>query len=300
MIRKVKYQDIDFEKYKKCLDTSVQRKSYAYPHYLDVVAGKGNWEILVKGNYDAVMPVPLQKKLGMKFAIVPMLCQQLGVFSKIDDLEINQEFYDALCQHYAVWYYAFNDVNILKTDLVSRKNFLISVGNYEEIRQKYSPKRKRKLRLDQEVLENSERILVTDFSEIRNFIQNNSTGVEGQDLGEFILRFEKFHKLNFVKFYGFKYHNKWINMIAMYEDDFSAILLGTFNDKEFVKLSGACVLIDDAIRLNVEHRIFDFEGSELPNVEEFFRGFRPELKPYHSFSNPKSKVIQKAFFKLFS
>ncbi|MGX9985944.1 hypothetical protein [Chryseobacterium sp. POL2] len=300
MIRKVKYQDIDFDKYINCLDNSAQCKSYAYPHYLDIVAGKGNWELLVKDDYEAVLPVPLQKKFGLKYVILPKLCQQLGVFSKVDDDKLNQHFFEVLNAKYAVWYYAFNDANQINLDLKNRNNFLIPVGNYEEIRQKYSPKRKRKLRLDQEVLDNSERILVNNFSEVKSFIRNNSAGVEGQDLEDFINVFEAFFNQNYLKVFGFKYHHKWINMIAMYEDDVNAILLGTFNDKAFVKLSGACVLIDDAIKNYVGSRVFDFEGSDLPNVEEFFRGYRPELRPYKSFENPKSKVILKATTKIFS
>ena len=71
-------------------------------------------------------------------------------------------------------------------------------------------------------------------------------------------------------------------------------LLGTFNAKEYVKLSGSSVIIDHTIAENIKHKIFDFEGSEVPAIEEFFRGFRPELKMYNVISNSKKDIIEKA------
>lgn len=298
MIKKIKYQDLDLDQYIRCLDTSDQKKSYAYPHYLDVVCGN-NWDVLVYNDYEAVMPVPFVIKLGVKFVIMPKLTQQLGVYSMEDKTEINDLFLSFLQKEYAIWYYAFNDVNRFSQALKSRKNFLIHQGDYELIRQKYSPKRKRKLRLDPDVLQDSERKLVTDFSQIDVFMRDNYAGVEGKDLDGFIKIFKAFFDDNYLKVYGFKYQNQWVNMIALYEDDLNAILLGTFNKKEFVKLSGACVLIDDAIRDNVAMRIFDFEGSELSNVEEFFRGFRPELKPYHCIDNTRKQAVVQALKKFF-
>lgn len=297
MIRKVKYQDIDFEKYIKCLDTSVQRKSYAYPHFLKTVCGE-KWDLLIYNDYEAVMPVPYVRKFGFKFVIWPRLCQQLGVFSHQDEASINDQFLNFLKEKYAIWYYAFNDVNRFSNSLKSRKNFLINQGDYDLIRQNYSPKRKRKLRLDPEVLQVSEKRLLDNFEEIEVFMRANYAGVDGENLDGFVKIFKTFFNDGFLKVYGFKYNNQWINMIALYEDSLNSILLGTFNDKEFVKLSGACVLIDDAIKQSVSSKIFDFEGSELPNVEEFFRGFRPLLKPYLCIDNTRKQAVFQAFRKI--
>lgn len=60
-----------------------------------------------------------------------------------------------------------------------------------------------------------------------------------------------------------------------------------------MKTSGASVLIDYSIKENIGNRIFDFEGGEIPNVEEFFRGFRPELRPYHLIEYSKKELIRK-------
>ena len=87
-----------------------------------------------------------------------------------------------------------------------------------------------------------------------------------------------------------------INLIALHVSSHSVTLLGTFNDKNFVKLSGASALIDHAIKNHIQTKIFDFEGSEIPSVEEFFRGFRPELKPYLVISRSKMEMLKKAIY----
>lgn len=290
MIRKIKYQDIDFEKYKSCIENSVQKKFYAERFFLDISTDK-NWELLIYNDYEAVMPVPLIYKFGIKIVINPKLCQQLGIFSEIDSIKINDLFYDYFVKKYSILYYGFNDVNSFSKSLKKRNNFLIFPDNYETVRQKYSPKRKRKLRLDQEVLDNSKIVKNFDLQTIKNFIRSTGLGADAKDLEEFINLLSKFHVNDKLDFYGFFYHQKLINMIAIYREDYSLALLGTYNDRDYVKLSGSSYLIDKVISENIETKIFDFEGSEIPAVEEFFRGFRPELRPYPCIQVSKKELV---------
>ena len=297
MIKRLKYHEIDFEKYNRCIENSVQRKFYAERIFLDISTDK-NWELLVYNDYEAVMPIPFVKKMGVKIVHNPKLCQQLGVFSNIDSVEINDRFYNYFLKTYIIRYYTFNDVNLLSKPLKKRSNFLIFPEKYETVRQKYSPKRKRKLRLDQEVLDNSEIIKNFDLENIKAFIRTTGLGADDKDLEKFIDLLSEFFLNNMLDFYGFFYHQKLINMIAVYKSDYSLALLGTYNDRKFVKLSGSSYLIDKVISENIETKIFDFEGSEIPAVEEFFRGFRPELRPYPCVQVNKKDLVLKIIKKL--
>lgn len=293
MIRQLKYHEIDFGKYEKCLLESEQYKYSAEKSYLDITSKK-NWELLVYNDYEAVMPVPYIKKMGLKIVVNPKLCQQLGVFSESDSVEINDLFLKYFEKKYRIWYYAFNDKNGFSKHLKQRKNFLILPDQYENVQKKYSPKRKRKLRLDPEVLEESQISNDVNFEEAKAFIENNMVGADKKsDLADFIRIFEAFYREGSLQFCAFYYQKKMINLIAMHISSQSVTLLGTFNDKNFVKMSGASVLIDHAIKNHIETRIFDFEGSEIPSVEEFFRGFRPELRPYSVIQNSKKKLVKK-------
>jgi hypothetical protein len=299
MIRRLRYNEIDFVKYSRCLEKSEQKKYSATKDFLDTTSEK-QWEILVYNDYEAVMPVPFVKKYGIKIVHNPKLCQQLGIFSPKDDVQLNEAFLHFLEKNYLIRAYPLNDCNQLQTKLRLKKNFLLYPDSYEKVYARYSPKRKRKLRLDDEVVKNSE-IKTISYEEAKLFIENNMIGLSKEnDLPDFMRIFEASYHLNYLKFSAFFYHHKIINIIATYSDCNMVALLGTFNDKDYVKISGASVLIDTVIRETIETDIFDFEGGELPNIEEFFRGFRPELKPYAIIENSKKDLLKKFGYFLIS
>ena len=290
MIRRLKYHEIDFEKYTTCLENSEQRKYSAVKDFLDITSGK-QWELLVYKDYEAVMPVPFVTKFGLKIVINPMLCQQLGIFSVKDSVEINTFFLTFLKRNYLIGIYPFNDVNRFSSDLEKKKNYIINPDFYENVYSKYSPKRKRKLRSDQEILNDSE-VKIISFEDAQEFIQSHLLGANKKgDVIKFIKIFRKFSHFGLVFFHAYFYKNKITNVIAVYSDQKTNALLGTFNDKNYVKISGASILIDQVIKKDIREKIFDFEGSELPNVEEFFRGFRPELKPFPIIKSSKKDLL---------
>lgn len=297
MIKRLKYQEIDFEKYQNCLENAEQKIYSAEKVFLDVTA-KNDWELLVYGDYEAVMPIPFIKKWGFKFVVTPKLTQQLGVFSKNDNPEINELFLDFLQKNYRVWYYAFNMANHFKAKLKKRKNFLLQSDSYEEVRQKYSPKRKRKLRLNPGVVEYSEIKERVSFHEAEAFIFKNMLGATSRkDTEEFVSILTKFSEQGLLDLHGFYFKGELINLVAIYQQKYTSVLLGTYNVKDMVKLNGASNLVDFAIQKNIEQKTFDFEGGDLPHLEEYFRGFRAELKEYAVVKNAKWQLISSLFRK---
>ncbi|GEN70856.1 hypothetical protein [Chryseobacterium lathyri] len=291
MIRRLKYNEIDFKKYTDSLEKSEQRKYSASKSFLDVTTDK-QWDVLVYNDYNAVMPVPFILKKGIKIVHNPLICQQLGVFSEKDDKKINEKFLYFLQKNYLIRAYHFNETNSFDSKLKTKKNFLLYPNEYAKVFAKYSPKRKRKLRLDDEVTENSE-LKEIQYKEAEIFIKNNVIGLDKEhDTDTLLKTLETFHASKHLKFLAFYYHHEITNMIAIYSDYDTIALLGTFNDKKYIKMAGASTLIDHVIKENIENFIFDFEGGNLPSIEEFFRGFRPELKHYAVIENSKKTLIR--------
>ncbi|MGK6342822.1 hypothetical protein ACMGDK_11320 [Chryseobacterium sp. DT-3] len=291
MIRRLKYNEINFKKYTACLEKSEQRKYSASKSFLDVTIGQ-QWDLLVYNNYEAVMPVPFILKKGIKIVHNPLICQQLGIFSDKDDKKLNEKFLYFLQKNYLVRAYHFNETNSFDSNLKTKKNFLLYPDEYAKVFAKYSPKRKRKLRLDGEVMENSE-LKELSYQEAEAFIKSNVIGLDKENDTATLLRtLETFYLSKHLKFLAFYYHQEITNMIAIYSDYDTIALLGTFNDKKYIKMAGASTLIDHVIKENIEHYIFDFEGGNLPSIEEFFRGFRPELRHYAVIENSKKTLIK--------
>ncbi|MHB1278420.1 MAG: GNAT family N-acetyltransferase [Bacteroidia bacterium] len=79
-IRYLKNEDLNTAQWDACIQESMPSLLYAYSWYLDLVCE--DWDALVLGDYEAVMPIPFTRKLGFKIALQPPFCQQLGVFSR--------------------------------------------------------------------------------------------------------------------------------------------------------------------------------------------------------------------------
>lgn len=291
MIRRLKYNEIDFKKYADCLGKSEQRKYSASKNFLDVTTNS-QWDILIYNDYEAVMPVPFILKKGVKIVHNPLICQQLGIFSVKDNKKINEQFLIFFQKNYLIRDYHFNETNSFDSKLKTKKNFLLYPDDYTKVFAKYSPKRKRKLRLDDEVKENSE-LKEINYQEAEIFIKNNVVGLDKEkDTDTLLKTLKTFHSSKHLRFLAFYYHHEITNMIAIYSDYDTIALLGTFNDKKYIKMAGASTLIDHVIRENIENYIFDFEGGNLPSIEEFFRGFRPVLKNYAVIENSKKTLIR--------
>jgi hypothetical protein len=74
-IHYLRRKDIDTEKWDACIHL-IYGKSY----YLDHMTA-GQWDALVKGDYEVVMPLTWKKKWGVRYLYQPPFTQQLGLFA---------------------------------------------------------------------------------------------------------------------------------------------------------------------------------------------------------------------------
>lgn len=99
MIRHVLYEAIDQQRWDACIETSPHSLVYACSFYLNAMAGK--WNALVLNDYDAVMPVPYRKKMGIQYVYQPAFIQQLGIFGHTADIPFfTDAFMQTLMHHY--------------------------------------------------------------------------------------------------------------------------------------------------------------------------------------------------------
>jgi len=78
-IRHLTRSQINDEAYDRCIAFSPQRIPYAFSWYQDAVSP--GWELLIQGDYERVMPLPVRWRYGIKAVIQPLFCHQLGVFA---------------------------------------------------------------------------------------------------------------------------------------------------------------------------------------------------------------------------
>ena len=78
-IRYLKYQEIDHQKWDRCITLAFNGNVYALSWYLDIVCY--GWEALVEGDYERVMPLTPGRKAGISYLYQPFFTQQLGIYS---------------------------------------------------------------------------------------------------------------------------------------------------------------------------------------------------------------------------
>ncbi|MBL7880415.1 MAG: hypothetical protein JNN23_11290 [Chryseobacterium gambrini] len=288
MIKRLKYNEIDFEKYSKCLENSAQKNWYARKEVLDQLSG--NWHILVYNDYEAVMPVPLKRKFALNLVVMPLFCQQLGVFSSKDDFKINDQFLNFLKNRYNIFSYSFNHYNSFSQDLDKKKNYTIQISDYILLRRKkYFKGRKSTAKCAQHLIYKE-----IDFSEESfSFMQKNFKGISKDGDVEKYRKYLNFlYTNNSLKLSGAYLDEKLINIAVLIDEKDQLSLLGLINDEEYKDENGPSFLIDKILSLYIHEKKFNFMGSNIRGIEVFFKSFGAELQEYPTLEN---KILKKFF-----
>lgn len=280
MIRYIPNHLIDKDKYDHCVSGATNSRVYAYSWYLNCVCE--NWDLLVSGDYDMVMPLPRRKKYGIPYIHSPSWIQQLGVFSgkKITEGRI-LKFMDRIPRKFLLVDYRFNADNPLSLDMKhERMNYILPLNKgLEQLFEGYNQNRRRisRLNFDDFVLEKQGR--PDHFIELWESVEKNYT--PGKDASE---KLGELSRLN----------NGFMKIWSVYKNGMMvAGLLWTLTPKritylvpvvrqEFRKHHLHTFLINELIRsYQNTGLIFDFEGSMIPGVANFYQSFGAVKEPYY-------------------
>ncbi|MEC3876190.1 hypothetical protein [Chryseobacterium salviniae] len=286
MIRRVKYHEIDFQKYTKCLENSAQQNWYAKKEVLDELSG--NWEILIYDDYRAVVPLPLKKKFGINFVIMPLFCQQLGVFSEKDDIEVNDRFLQFLKKNYKVFLYSFNHHNSFSKSLDTKKNYTIPISDYVLLRRKkYFKGRKSTAKCAQHLIYKEIELSTEHIS----FIEKHFKGLQKEtDIKKFRDYMNFLHRNSSLKLCAAYLEEKLINVAVMVDEHTQLSLLALINDETYKTENGPSFLIDKILNKYIHEKEFNFMGSNIRGIEIFFKSFGGELREYPCL---QSRILKK-------
>jgi len=80
MIRFLSHNEIEKKRWNETIKTSLHSTLFAHYEYLTLVSSE--WGALIKGDYEAVMPLPVRIKFSIKYIFTPFQFPRLGIFSK--------------------------------------------------------------------------------------------------------------------------------------------------------------------------------------------------------------------------
>lgn len=273
----VKSDNINGEKWERCIAEAANSRVYANVWHLDRTAV--NWEAIVFGDYEFVMPLPVKKKFGINYVYQPLFCQQLGIYPK-PSAQIAALFYKAV---YEKFRYADVHLNAQNPSLsadseirfLPRQNYLLDLQyNYKSLARNYSTNTKRNITKsagnnlqfitgisEEEYLTFKHENLIDklnkkEVDKLKSIISN----ARYRGLGEIYGVYSAENEICAAVFFC-----RWKNRV---------IYMNAATSSLGKKLGAMYFLMDKFIRSNAEQElILDFEGSMIPGVARFYSGF---------------------------
>lgn len=272
----IENNQINRSKWDGCINQAIGGVVYGYSWYLDIVCP--NWNALVLGDYEAVMPLTGKNKLGFNYLFQPYFTQQLGVFSKEKpNSSLINSFITSIPKKYKYIEINFNYLNSFSESDSFLKQVtchLDLISPYEKLRKGYNQNTLRNIKKAQE-----SGIVISKGLQINTFIEFKKMTVQVpfpeaeylklrkivsqalmKNMGEIWCAYNTVNELVAVAFFLFSHH-------------FTYMLVSASNT-EGKNSSAMFLLFDKFINEKSTHPItLDFEGSNIPNIARFFLGF---------------------------
>jgi len=282
-------KEIDSQKWDTAIDQAVNGQSYAYIWYLDCVAE--NWDALVSDDYAYIMPLPWNAKwLGVKQIYQPIFTQQLGVFGeKKPDEAIITAFLKAIPAEFKYILTHLNEENAVKNltnfTINLRRNMLLDLsGSHEVLHKNFRKSLRQRIRKGKKELHFS--INKTSPEDLVAYYQkhlNHKVGLADSTYKRVLKLMKTALALGKGNIYSAHFA----------DDSFATGIFFAESHNRMIQLFGPSVpagkkvnakhfLLDAIIEHFAESgKILDFEGSEIPPIAEFFRGFNPQEVYYY-------------------
>ena len=275
----ITYDDIDEEAWDTCMKNAVNGTVYGYSWVLSALAER--WDAVVLGDYEAVMPLPWNQKMGVRSIYPPILAQQLGVFST---KQLNQSVFEAFLQEIPKSFHniilplnAHNNFVTKGFEKTAYPNYILNLNKeYEVLRKGYNQNTKRNLKKSKQaklqVMTNIEPIVCVEM-----FKQH-----KGNELRLHHRFFENVLKIMYQSI-----HRGLGQVLGVFDERNQLCAAGFFvsvnnriynlfpTTNTYGREHGAMfMLVDHLIQENeLTEQVFDFEGSKIEGVARFYKGF---------------------------
>ncbi|TKG92470.1 hypothetical protein EYV94_19735 [Puteibacter caeruleilacunae] len=307
-IRFLKSNQVDLKKWDLCIDHSANGKMYAYSWFLDIVSP--DWDALVWGDYQYVMPLTTRKSYGFKMMLQPVATQQLGIFSPFDiSADIVNSFMKEINSRFKLVNILLNSRNHYQgSNFLSqnRSNYTLTLDkSYELISQNYSNNTKRNIK---KAL--SKDLYVFDLYDIDRFIEllinNAAPDYKGY--------YQK-NRRTIERLISFASKRKMASILGVYDSTNNLCAAACFFEVMGISYYlFACstpsgkdqqamyLLVDHYIKNHCEQDItIDFEGSNKDGIARFYRSFGGAHEQYQCLQssyyrfllNIKNRLIRK-------
>jgi hypothetical protein len=285
LLRYVEHGSIDKIRWDEVVGQSANCRVYALSWYLDRVSE--DWDALIWGDYEFVMPLTIRRKWGIKYLSQPCYCQQLGIFPA-PPVIVLESFIASLMKHFQYCNINLNSQNVInsQSDIYPKVNLILNLNfPYSGIYSQYSKNTRRDLKKYNEgKLTLVEGIQLNDYLDFK--INNQSS-----ELYRFCL--PAFKRLSSylvfegkASFFGVYCNGNELCAAAFFIFHGNRIIYLNSVSSQRGKEEGAMYyLIDSMIQNCAGTKYFlDFEGSTIPGIARFMKRFGAQCDTYYQLS----------------
>jgi hypothetical protein len=294
-IRYLPYRYIDKQKWDQCVSTAPNGSVYTLSVYLDHMSR--HWDALVLGDYEWVFPLTWNRKWGIHYLCQPPLSASGGLIGKgpVTTGMVNA-FLEAIPGKFKLWEFSLNRENLRSFagfPLYERMNFLLSLDKpYRELQKQYRDNLNRNLlkaantglRYTSEVTPDE----VINLAALQEY--RKPAGIRGPAarhlentvLNQFGILYQYLEKKNMAAVRGVRDdRGKLLASCVFLLSHQTAYYVLVGNHPDGKALGASPLLIDGFIREHAGEKLtLDFEGSDIPGLAFFYKGFGAAEDPY--------------------
>lgn len=297
MIRHLKREDINIQKWDECILSSSSPQIFGCSFYLDVCCP--DWSALVLNDYEAVFPIYIKEKFFIKYITQPYFVRHFGVYTANAITDINK-WVEALSK--LVRYInmnIFNNTSGLLGELKATEKIYQKLSlnhNYDTLRNNYSVSHVRKLK--KIALLETTLVDISDYSiyikEFKTTVSEKNLNYSTSHLNTLLKLMNELPKHCKVQSKGILLNGQLIAGAYFVQYHNRLLYLKGFRKFNTENDGGMFLLFDNIIKENCGYEnILDFGGSNDSNVRQFFKGFGAEDSVYlHLEKNELPRMIR--------
>jgi len=277
-IQYLHHHEINKKKWDDVISASGNGLIYAYSFYLDQMAE--HWDALVLNDYDAVMPLTWNKKLGIYYLYQPAFSACLGVFGQQVNGAMVDRFVESVPSKFRLIEISLNAGNVFNgqaNKFIPAANYVLSLNkSYPEL---YSGFRENHQRNIQKSLQSGnvvhKGILIDEVIELNKQQMKKVASVADKDYDHLRKVYEFLCKQDKAVTYGIlSSQNKVLSSCAFFFSHNRAYYILVGNDPEGRNTGASHALINAFVMDHAgQNLLLDFEGSDIESLALFYAGF---------------------------
>lgn len=291
-IRYLKRTDIDIAKWDECIDKSANGLIYGYSYYLDCMSRQ--WDGLVYGDYEAVMPLTWNRKWGIHYLYQPPFTASLGIFGNYLSEDICKEFLTAIPPKFKLTEIELNAGNtacIGMEGISLRNNYVLSLNSYyPELSKGYKDNVKRNIKKAQQLeCRYVKEVAIDSVIQLSENIMGKISNLKTDDYERFRKLFKLLQSKNAATTRGvYSMQNELVASCVYFFSHQRCYYILVGNHPNGKTMGASHFLIDRFIEeFSDQSLILDFEGSDLGNIAFFYSSFGATLETYPSLRRNK-------------